>query len=427
MQMVGDTSNVAVCSQGLQERIRQMFLNVELSVSSYDTAWVAMVPSLNSSQFPCFPECLNWVLENQLTDGSWGFPHRHSLLTKDALSSTLACVLALKRWNVGEEHVEKGLDFIGSKISSAIDEEQHSPIGFNFIFTGMIEYAEELGLNLPLSSNVVDGMFHKREVEFQRCSRSDSKGSKAYLAYVAEGLGKLQDWQEVMKYQRKNGSLFNSPSTTAAALIHLKDDKCLEYLHSVLKSFGNAVPTAYPLDKYTQLCVVDSLEKLGIARHFISEIRKILDDTYRCWLQCDEEICLDISTCALAYRLLRMNGYDISSDALVQFAEEDFFFNLLGGNIMDLGTLLELFRASQILTSSDQWIFEKLNSLSSHNLKQELSKLTKREDRFWKDIAQEVDYALKIPFYANLERLHHRKNIENYSIHDFKILKTSYR
>ena len=85
-----------------------MFDKVELSVSPYDTAWVAMVPSPYSSQTPNFPQCLNWLLENQSHDGSWGLPHLHPLLIKDALSSTLACVLALKRWGVGEEQRDKG-------------------------------------------------------------------------------------------------------------------------------------------------------------------------------------------------------------------------------------------------------------------------------------------------------------------------------
>lgn len=96
------------CPGGLKERIREMFLKVELTASSYDTAWVAMVPSLKCPQFPCFPECVDWLLDNQLPNGSWGVPHHRPLLIKDALSSTLACVLALKRWSVGKEHVEKG-------------------------------------------------------------------------------------------------------------------------------------------------------------------------------------------------------------------------------------------------------------------------------------------------------------------------------
>lgn len=68
-----------------------------------------MVPSPNSGQEPLFPQCLNWLLENQLSDGSWGLPHRHPLLMKDALLSTLASVLAMKQWNVGEEQINKGI------------------------------------------------------------------------------------------------------------------------------------------------------------------------------------------------------------------------------------------------------------------------------------------------------------------------------
>jgi ent-kaurene synthase len=60
------------------------------------------------------------------------------------------------------------------------------------------------------------------------------------MAYVAEGLGDLLDWNEVLKFQRKNGSLFNSPSTTAAALVHNYDDKALEYLNLLVSKFGSA-------------------------------------------------------------------------------------------------------------------------------------------------------------------------------------------
>lgn len=81
----------------------------ELSVSTYDTAWVAMVPSPNSSNEPCFPDCLSWLLENQCCDGSWACPHHHPFLKKDVLSSTLACILALKKWGVGQEQIIKGV------------------------------------------------------------------------------------------------------------------------------------------------------------------------------------------------------------------------------------------------------------------------------------------------------------------------------
>lgn len=94
--------------EGTKERIKKLFDKVELSVSAYDTAWVAMVPSPNSSEVPCFPECVNWLLENQHPDGSWGLNHHHPLLIKDALSSTLASILALKRWKIGDKQMNNG-------------------------------------------------------------------------------------------------------------------------------------------------------------------------------------------------------------------------------------------------------------------------------------------------------------------------------
>ncbi|KAK6930391.1 hypothetical protein RJ641_004485, partial [Dillenia turbinata] len=216
-----------------------MFDKVELSVSSYDTAWVAMVPSLDSPHAPLFPGCLKWLLDNQLYDGSWGLLHRDPSLTKDALSSTLASILALKRWGVGEGQIKEGLHFIESSLGSINDEKQWSPIGFDIIFPGMVEYARDMDLVLPLTSSDLDTIFRHRDLELERCYQSNSNGSKAYLASLSEAMGGLSDWKTIMNYQRKNGSLFNSPSTTASALIHLQDINCLNYLQMLLMKHGD--------------------------------------------------------------------------------------------------------------------------------------------------------------------------------------------
>lgn len=67
-----------------------------------------------------------------------------------------------------------------------------------------------------------------------------SYGRKAYMAYVAEGLGNKLDWDVVMKFQRKNGSLFSSPATTAVALIHKYNEQALQYLNLLVSEFGSA-------------------------------------------------------------------------------------------------------------------------------------------------------------------------------------------
>ncbi|CAK7326043.1 unnamed protein product [Dovyalis caffra] len=409
---------------GTKERIKKMFDKIELSVSSYDTAWVAMVPSPNCPETPCFPECTKWILDNQLGDGSWSLPHRHPLLVKDAVSSTLACILALKRWGIGEEQMNKGFRFIELNSASVTDKEQHTPFGFDIIFPGMLEYAKDLDLNLPLNSTDIDAMLHRRDLELRSGYGKNLEGRRAYLAYVSEGIGKLQDWEMVMKYQRKNGSLFNSPSTSAAAFIHIQDDECLHYIRSLLQKFGNAVPTIYPLDIYARLSLVDTLERLGIDRHFRKEIKIVLDETYRCWLQGAEEIFLDIATCAMTFRILRLNGYEVSPD-ISQYSE-DRFLNSLEGYMKDSRAALELYRALQ-LSFPDESLLEKQNSWTSYLLKQGLSNGLLYGDRLCKNITTEVHEALNFPDHADLQRLAIRRRIEHYAADDPRILKTSYR
>lgn len=86
----------------------------EISISAYDTAWVALVEDVHyGSGFPQFPSSLHWIANNQLSDGSWG--DREIFSAHDRLLNTLACVIALKSWNIHPDKCEKGL--IGSYIS----------------------------------------------------------------------------------------------------------------------------------------------------------------------------------------------------------------------------------------------------------------------------------------------------------------------
>ncbi|KAM7250597.1 hypothetical protein ACFE04_022480 [Oxalis oulophora] len=417
--------------EGIRERIRKALENVEISMSPYDTAWVAMVPSENSPHSPRFPECLQWLLDNQLDNGSWGAIDPHPLLVKDALSSTLACVLALKQWGIGQEHMGRGLEYLKSNFASVYDDKQYTPIGFDILFPGLIEYAGHLDLNLPLRSADKIDMLHRRYSELNRISESNLEGGNSYLAYLSEGVGKLQDWEMVMKHQRKNGSLFNSPSATAAALIHLQNSDCHHYLRTVLDKFGNAVPAIYPFDISARLSIVTALERLGMDRHFKKEIKYVLDETYRRWLQGEEEIFLDAATCAMAFHALRVNGYDVSSDSLSQFSEEDGFVSSLEGYLKDIGSVLELYRASQLTIYPDETVLMKQNSWTSNFLRQELSNglgnAAHRIEIHNKRLGKEVGDALKFPYHANLDRLAHRRSMEHYKADNIRILKTSYR
>lgn len=78
----------------------------EISTSAYDTAWLALVKSLDGNDKPQFPSSLQWIIDNQLTDGSWGDDALFS--AHDRVINTLACVIALKTWSICPEKCEEG-------------------------------------------------------------------------------------------------------------------------------------------------------------------------------------------------------------------------------------------------------------------------------------------------------------------------------
>jgi ent-copalyl diphosphate synthase len=81
----------------------------DISVSPYDTAWVARVPALNGSNGPQFPLCLQWIIDHQLPDGDWG--ETSIFLGFDRVCNTLASIIALQTWGVGAENVERGTNY----------------------------------------------------------------------------------------------------------------------------------------------------------------------------------------------------------------------------------------------------------------------------------------------------------------------------
>lgn len=291
----------------------------------------------------------------------------------------------------------------------------------------MIQEAIKMGINLHLTLTDVDAMLRRKDLELKRINGKHSKARNFYLAYISEGMGMSQDWGMVMTHQKKNGSLFNSPSTTSVAFSHLQDSHCHSYLCSVLQQFGNAVPTIYPLDAYSRLYMVDTLENLGIDRFFKENIRCVLNETCRHWEEGNEEIFSDPVTCMMALRLLRGHGYDISLESLVMYHEEDFCFDRFGGHLEDIRAALELFRASQSIIYPHESYLENSSSRARHFLKQKISNRPMQVDKFRKRVIEEVADTLKNPYHACLERLANRKHIENYNFDDTRAFKTSTR
>lgn len=112
---------------------------------------------------------------------------------------------------------------------------------------------------------------------------------------------------------------------------------------------------------------------------------------------------LDMSTCAMAFRLLRMHGYDVFSGRnslvsafddraarvtvtvtlttgrvvhadglLAQFSSESSFRDSVHGQANDTEALLELYKASQIQITEDELVLVDIRSWSAKLLKEQL-------------------------------------------------------
>ncbi|CAI0557561.1 unnamed protein product [Linum tenue] len=386
-----------------------------------------MVPSpAVSPEKPIFPGCLAWILENQHDDGSWGL--QDPTLMKDALSSTLACILALKRWDTGDHHVRSALAFMERNSGSLLDSSLQAPIGFDVVFPSMVQTCtQDFRLNLPLDGAHVDAMIRNRDVALTGADRT--VGRDAYLAYVSEGIGGFQGLARgnAMRFQRKNGSILNSPSATAAAVIHGHDDALsLGYLRSV--SYMCTVPAVHPHEIQARLCLIDTVESLGIDRHFREEIELALDEIHRCWRQGEEEIFLDATTCAMAFRMLRLNGYPVSSDVFDRFTEVRFWSDTLEGYLKDERAVLELHKAARItcLHDGEASILGRQQLWTAQFLKQLALDHHHCRDVSNHSPAQKVNDVLRYPFHADLDILVHKRNAERYCPDNTRILKSSF-
>ncbi|MFS8014551.1 putative ent-copalyl diphosphate synthase [Helianthus anomalus] len=139
----------------------------EISVSAYDTAWVALVQDVNGSDGPQFPSSLEWIVNNQLSDGSWGDPLIFS--AHDRLMNTLACVIALTFWNVQHSKCQQGLKFMKENISKLEDEDrEHMPIGFEVAFPSLINMARKLKLEVPEDTRAMKEIYASRNLKLSK-------------------------------------------------------------------------------------------------------------------------------------------------------------------------------------------------------------------------------------------------------------------
>ncbi|KAL1817816.1 hypothetical protein ACET3Z_020390 [Daucus carota] len=424
------TDKVSECIKSIQEMFQSMDDGVT-TISAYDTAWVALVEDSDKTGLPMFPSSLEWIADNQLSDGSWG--DDKLFLAHDRILNTLACVVALKTWTVHPQKMERGLLFIRENINKLADVKiEHTTMGFEIVFPSLVEVAESLNIEIPKNLPIMKEIYAQRDLKRSRIPKDKMHEVPTTLLYSLEGMVDLK-WEKLLKLRCEDGSFLSSPSSTAYALMQTKDAKCFDYLSKAIQKFNGGVPNTYPVDMFEHNWVVDRLERLGISRHFKPEIKECMDYVYRYWTK--KGICwgrtlniTDIDDTAMAFRLLRLHGYSVSPDVFRNFESNGKFFALAGESNQAVTGMLNLLRVSQV-SFPEESLLSAAKKFSTDFLR------SKRADGqlldkwiITKDLQGEVEYGLDIPWYASLPRLETCFYLDHYGGEDdVWIGKTLYR
>ncbi|XP_057802911.1 sclareol synthase, chloroplastic-like [Salvia miltiorrhiza] len=168
----------------------------------------------------------------------------------------------------------------------------------------------------------------------------------------------------------------------------------------------------------SNLCIIDTLQRLGVDKYFQSEINTILDDTYKLWKQKHKVIYSTVSIHAMAFRLLRVKGYEVSSEELAPYANQERFSQ----QTIDVAMIIELYRAAQERIFEEESSLEKILAWTTTFLKHQLQTNSISD----KKLHKLVEFYLN-NYHGITIRLGVRRNLDLYDMSYYQAIKDTDR
>ena len=230
-----------------------------MNASPYDIAWLARMPSDNHSGAR-WPDLLEWLLEHQWMDGSWGgaIPYYH-----DRILCTLMAMIALREKAPGarakaairhaEQYIWRNFHYL-----------HHDPVelvGFELIFPTLLAQARSLGLDVPAHSC---GYGRLRGAKLRLLPTEALYAPGTSVAFSLEFLGVKGDPERLSRLMAANGAVACSPATTAYLMLQRGvGGKALSYLEQMRAQPGG-VPHFHPLRIFEVAWVLEHLTFGGL-------------------------------------------------------------------------------------------------------------------------------------------------------------------
>jgi halimadienyl-diphosphate synthase len=238
----------------LVESLRQ-----RMGPSPYDIAWLARLPNENSGHAH-WPDLVDWLVEHQHPDGSWG---SEIVYYHDRIICTLTAAIALVEHGhsaQAQKAVQRAERYLWLHLHF-LPRDPADLVGFELIFPSLLETARGLGLEVPYHTFG----YGRIQSEKLRLIPPDMLYSPhVSLVHSLEFLGRSGRADNLRKAKAPNGSVGNSPATTAYYLLLAGDDpSAWNYLEAVRRNSG-LVNIVYPFQTFNLTWVLNNLAYSGL-------------------------------------------------------------------------------------------------------------------------------------------------------------------
>lgn len=296
-------------------------LNNHMGPSPYDIAWLARLRSPCKSQ-PLWPDLIDWLLEHQHADGSWG---SEIVYYHDRIICTLASAIALGE-NRQIRNVADALREAERYLWHHLHLLPRDPfelVGFELILPTLLNEARMMGLDVPTHSC---GYGEIQTAKLRMIPPDLLYSPHISTVYSLEFLGRSGDVSKIKSALTSNGSLGNSPAATAyyLTLCPTPDPQALSYLETVRGHMEHILPV-YPFRTFELTWALNNLIMSGRPvtefasngiwqelEHDISPLGVGFDPSFRI---------PDGDTTSACCRVLLAAGHPVDPSVLTQFQD----------------------------------------------------------------------------------------------------------
>lgn len=259
-----------------------------MTVSIYDTAWVAMVTKESTDEHGdrrrhwVFPKCFQFLLENQREDGGFGA----NASEVDGILNTMAAVLALCRYSAEsavekaplaitcealQDRIARGTAYL-NKVLVHWNVHATVHVGFEILIPKLLELLQKEGLEFEFPGRTALMAFNRRKLDGIKPSVLYTRRKTTLLHSLEAFIGQVD--MDRVRHHLANGSMMGSPSSTAAYLTNVVewDHEAEEYLRFVVDSGKGGVPSAFPISIFEAAWVSNksSFARLAMTQCIVS-------------------------------------------------------------------------------------------------------------------------------------------------------------